>query len=124
MNRTILAFTVLLTMVFAACRDQDSTAKLESGPKVLIITPQPEDGYGPGIEELLRKHGLATRLVSWGQATEELAGQFDVLIVTGVGRYPATSEVRLDFKKPVLAYGPYGCGYLGCLQLKNGHPYT
>ena len=124
MNRTMLAFMVLLAIVFAGCREQDSTAKLESGPNVLIITPQPDEGYGRGIGELLRKRGITSRLVSWGQATEELAGQFDVLIVTGVGRYLAMSEVRLDFQKPVLAYGHYGCGYLGQLQLKNGHPYT
>ena len=124
MNKTIFAFMVLFAMAFAACREQDSTAKLKSGPRVLIVTPQPEEGYGPGIERLLKKHGLTTRIVSWDEATDELAGQFDVLIVTGVGRYPAMSEVRLDFKKPVLAYGHYGCGYLGHLQLKNGHPYT
>jgi len=124
MKKTILAFMAVFAMAFAACRDQDSTAKLESGPKVLIVTPKPEEGYGTGIEALLRKHGLTARLVSWDEANEELADQFDVLIVAGVGRYPATSEVRLDFKKPVLAYGSYGCGYLGCLQLKNGHPHT
>ena len=91
---------------------------------VLIITPDPDLGYGGGIKTLLGNSGLQAEVVGWRQATTELADDFDVLVVTGLGRSPDRSEVLLDCQKPVVAYGPYGCRYLGMLNLKNGHPYT
>jgi hypothetical protein len=104
--------------VFAA--DQKNIPKL----KVLIITPDPATGYANGIQTLLRKSGLQTEVVSWDQATDDTADNYDVLVVTGLGRSPRGAKIRLDYHKPIVAYGPYGCKYLGMSHLKNGHPYT
>lgn len=92
---------------------------------VLIMTPDPTIGYAEGIKTLLSNSGMRADIVSWQYATRQLVDGFDVLIVTGTGRYLDRSvEMHLDYQKPIVAYGPYGCRYLGLLHLKNGHPYT
>ena len=100
--------------------DLDTIPKL----KVLIITPDSTVGYGQGIKNLLEDYELQADVVEWKKATVKFTKKYDILIVTGPGRKPDRKESRLDYKKPIVAYGPYGCVYLGFLQLKNGHPYT
>lgn len=111
-------------MMSAAAMASQETLQPLSSLRVLVITPDPRQGYGPEMVTLLHEHGIPSEIASWEEATAERTPKFDVLIVTGKGRSPDRGGVRLDLKKPVLAVGPYGCKYLGFLDLKNGHPYT
>jgi len=117
-----------LALVCAGALQAHWTSAAEPDPdprlRVLIITSDPAVGYAGGIETLLNKHGLPAQVVSWEQATVEFSEDFDVLVITGCGRNVDKVAARLDFTKPIVAYGPYGCKYLGLLHLKNGHPYT
>ena len=91
---------------------------------ILIVTSDVEGGYGPGIKQLLEKNKLSATILDWKSATIEKAKDFDLIIVTGTDRYLLDSCYVFNYDKPILAYGPYGCAYLGKLNLKNGHPYT
>ena len=117
---------VILVCLKPAERDKVFAAAQTNMPKlrVLIITPDPAIGYASGIETLLRNSDLQAEVVSWDQATSDTVENYDVLVVTGLGRSPRGAKIRLDYHKPIVAYGPYGCKYLGMLRLKNGHPYT
>jgi hypothetical protein len=125
----LLAF-VLLGIVLMGMKSNEqrpiSAADLNDVPElsVLIVTPDPAIGYAEGIKTLLSDSGIRTDIVSWEQATSQLVDGFDVLVVTGLGRSPRGAKIRLDYHKPIVAYGPYGCKYLGMSHLKNGHPYT
>lgn len=132
-NRFLLCvvFALIGAVVFVVLIQQKDTIHTPSTDsntftklKVLIITPDSAVGYGQGIKNLLEDYELQADVVEWKKATIRFTKEYDVLIVTGLGRNPDKKEVRLDYKKPVVAYGPYGCVYLGFLQLKNGHPYT
>ncbi|MHC4166311.1 MAG: hypothetical protein ACYSWQ_05085 [Planctomycetota bacterium] len=116
----VLACTGTIAATPAAVAVRNDMPRL----RVLIITPDPAVGYGNGIASLLSKSGLEAEVVRWEQATNAFAEDFDVLVVTGQGRFAQRTKVYLGYQKPVVAYGPYGCRYLGMLQLKNGHPYT
>ena len=91
--------------------------------EVLIVTP----AHGTetrALQELLDAHGLTSTLLGWKAATREHAESFDLVIVTGAERRIERDEVVLDYTRPVLGMGPYGCRYFGLHELKNGHPYT
>ena len=126
MRKAALLFVALALVVPVVVPASDETrnsansnARLRlstSSLRVLIITPNPKVGYGPGIKNLLEEHNIEAELASWEHATGDFASKFDVLIVTGVARRPNIARVRLDYQKPILAYGPYGCAYLGFLH--------
>ena len=92
-------------------------------PRVLIVSPEP-DGLAREFEELLGEHDVPATVATWAQASAERARGFDLVIVTGKGRSIERSGVVLDYDRPVLGIGPYGCKYFGLMQLKNGHPHT
>ena len=91
--------------------------------EVLVVTP----GKGTetkALQEILDTHGLSVTRLDWEAATRERAESFDLVIVTGSARRIERDRVVLDYNRPVLGMGPYGCSYFGLLKLKNGHPYT
>lgn len=91
-------------------------------PSVLIVTPEP-DGLAEEFRALLDKYAIPSTVVKWEAATVERARDFDLVMVVGAGR-TITGEVELEFDRPVLGVGPYGCKYFGLMRLKNGHPHT
>jgi hypothetical protein len=92
-------------------------------PRVLIVTPDPE-GPGRDFEALLSDHDIPATVVTWEVATVEFARDYDLLMVTGLGRSIEGDGVVTGYDRPVLGIGPYGCTYFGSMKLKNGHPYT
>jgi hypothetical protein len=90
---------------------------------VLIVSPV-KGGLADEFRLLLEKHGQRVAVALWNDASTRLARDFDLVIVTGPGRAVKRSEAVLDFGRPVLGVGPYGCKYFGLLNLKHGHPYT
>jgi hypothetical protein len=92
--------------------------------KVLIVTPDVEKGYAAGIKQLLDKCGMRADVADPKKATAEFANAYDVLVVTGLGNYRSPGPIPADYTRPVVAYGVYGCDYLGSLRLKPGSPYT
>ena len=92
--------------------------------KVLVVSSDVEHKYAAGIKRLLEQHNVAVTVLDWQSATVERSHEFDLIIVTGSERRVRAGSVILDYDKPILGYGCYGCGYFGLLRLKNGQPYT
>jgi len=92
--------------------------------RILIITPDSNTGYSAGIQQLLEENKIYSEVIEWESAAKDSIRGFDLVIITGKDRFIKDNEVLFGVNKPVLAYGPYGCKYLGKLNLKNGWPYT
>jgi hypothetical protein len=110
---------ILLSLVLQGAAFPDKT------PLKIMIACQ--DKTGPCATELkafLDQQGIQAVLADWNEAGKEAADHFDLVIVCGDTRYIKRENAVLDYGKPVLGYGPYGCNYFGLLDLKNGHPYT
>jgi hypothetical protein len=87
-----------------------------------VVAHDPGRRYANGIADLLQQHGVTVDVASWSKATAQRAEPYDVVVVTGAGRHRSIDAV--DFDRPVLGYGVFGCAYFGRLHLKNGQPYT
>jgi len=126
------AIAVGLVVALISARPMASAAPVDDASnvpplRVLVVTPQPTVGYAGGIQELLSQCGTRVEVASWERATAQFAENFDVLVVTGLvglGQRLDKRDVCLDYRPPIVAYGPYGCKYLGLMHLKNGYPYT
>jgi len=92
--------------------------------KVLIVTSEIESGYAQGIKNLLDQCRIDSTIAKWTLATIEYANNFDLIIVTEHGRGRDRDDEVLNYEKPVLGYGSFGCSYFGWMNLKNGQPYT
>jgi hypothetical protein len=114
---------ILIAACFPALLSGSPGGEKAQALEVLIVSPG-QEAETKALQELLEAHGLSVTLLGWEAATRERAASFDLVIVTGPGRRIEPEEVVLDYNRPILGIGPYGCRYFGLLKLKNGHPYT
>jgi hypothetical protein len=116
---------VLLFVFLSTCLGIAPSVPAETLPplRVLIVSGGENSGAG-GFKDLLEKHGIATEVVPWKEASADKARAFDLVMIVGQGRRIRSTDLVLDYDRPVLGVGPYGCMYFGRLKLKNGHPYT
>ncbi len=114
-----LLLLVLLSGTRSALGQEGETAAL----KVLVISGN-DPALAGGFKNLLAQHGITSTVHAWTEATRERARAFDLVLVTGKGRRFRERNPILDFGRPVLGVGSYGCVYFGRFKLKNGHPYT
>jgi hypothetical protein len=121
-NKALIAgFVLALLIQFNLFTRAESDGKL----KILVVASDKDKLYAKEIKALLDGNNCAISITDWAGASAESAKAFDLIIITGKDRRGANNEkIVLDYTTPVLAYGVYGCSYLGVLRLKNGHPYT
>jgi len=91
--------------------------------RVLIVSAG-DDSCADGFKDLLVHHGVVAAVHPWKEATVEKSRKFDLVMIVGKGRRISRAGIVVDYRRPVLGVGPYGCKYFGRLKLKNGHPYT
>ncbi len=95
----------------------------DGAPKVLIVSPE-AGGIAEDLQEFLDEHDISATIANWSTATAEHAQGFDLVLVCGEGNTAERFKVVLDYDRPVLGVGPYGCAYFGLLDLKPGSPHT
>jgi len=116
-----LFLIVLLALVSVGAGGADN--RPVPAPRVLIVSSA-RDGLAAEFHELLGERGVESQVAVWEEATAERARAFDLVLVTGAGRVIDRDRVVLDYDRPVLGVGQYGCAYFGLLRLKHGDQHT